>query len=51
MGVTMMTHPLILRSLVRFRAQSQTRVMDYEEACIMHLTPGMVHNFPKPVDV
>ena len=23
--------------------------MDYDEACFMHLTPGMVHNFPKAV--
>ena len=22
-------------------------VMDYDEACFMHLTPGMVQNFPK----
>ena len=22
-------------------------VMDYDEAYFMHLTPGMVHNFPK----
>ena len=29
---------------VRFRARSHTRVMDYDEACIMHLTPGVVHN-------
>ena len=20
--------------------------MDYDEACFMHLTPGVVHNFP-----
>ena len=24
--------------------------MDYDEACFMHLTPGVVHNFPKAVD-
>ena len=26
-------------------------VMDYEEACFMHLNPGVVQNFPKTVDV
>ena len=26
-------------------------VMDYEEACFMHLTPGVVHNVPKAVGV
>ena len=26
-------------------------VTDYDEACKMHLTPGVVHNFPKAVDV
>ena len=36
---------------VRFRAPSHTGVMDYNEACIMHLTPGVVHNFPKAVGV
>ena len=30
---------------------SHTEVMDYDEACCMHLTPGMVHNFPKAVGV
>ena len=25
--------------------------MDYDEACFMHLTPGVVHNFPKDVGV
>ena len=25
--------------------------MDYDEACIMHLTPGVVHNFLKAVGV
>ena len=24
-----------------------TGVMDYIKACIVHLTPGVVHNFPK----
>ena len=42
---------LIQRSPVRFRAQSHTGVMDYDEACFMHLTPGVVHNFPKAVGV
>ena len=23
------------------------KVMDYDEACFMHLIPGVVHNFPK----
>ena len=45
------THPLIQRSLVRFRARSHTGVMDYDEACFMHITPGVVHNFPKAVGV
>ena len=27
------------------------RVMDYDEACFMHLTPGVVHNFPKAMGV
>ena len=26
-------------------------VMDYDEACFMHPTPGVVHNFPKVVSV
>ena len=38
-------------SPVRFRALSHTGVMDYDEACGMHLTPGVVHNFPKAVGV
>ena len=25
--------------------------MDYDEACIMHLSPGVVHNFPKAVGI
>ena len=45
------TQPLIQRSPVRFRARSHTWVMDYDEACFMHLTPGVVHNFPKAVGV
>ena len=24
--------------------------MDYDEACFMHLTPGVVHNFTKAMD-
>ena len=28
-----------------------SQVMDYDEACFMHLTPGVVHNFPKAVGV
>ena len=30
---------------------SHTGVMDYDEACFMHLTPEVVHNFPKAVGV
>ena len=33
------------------QARSHTGVMDYDEACFMHLTPGVVHNFPKAVGV
>ena len=36
---------------IRFRALSHTGVMDYDEECIMHLTPGVVYNFPKAVGV
>ena len=36
---------------LRFRARSHTRVMDYDEACFMHLIPGVVHNFPNVVGV
>ena len=32
-------------------AWPHTRVMDYDEACFMHLTPGVVHNFPKAVGI
>ena len=42
---------LIQRSPVRFWAWSQTAVMDYDEASIVHLTPGEVQNFPKAVGV
>ena len=31
--------------------QGHTRVMDYDEACFMQLTPGVVHNFSKAVGV
>ena len=34
-----------------FKAWSHTGVMDYDEACLMHLTPGVVHNFAKVVGV
>ena len=44
-----LAHPLIQRSPVQFRARSQTGVTDYDEACKMHLTPGVVHNFLKAV--
>ena len=37
--------------LDRFRVQSHTGVMYYDEACKMHLTPGAVHNVPKAVGV
>ena len=33
------------------RNKSHTGVMDYDEACFMHLTPGVVYNFPKAVGV
>ena len=45
------THPLIQRSLVRFRALSHTGITYYDESCKMHLTSGVVHNFPKAVGV
>ena len=32
-------------------AHSHTKVMDYDEACFMHLIRGVVHNFPKAVGV
>ena len=31
--------------------RSRTGVMDYDEACFMQLTPGVVHNFPRAVGV
>ena len=42
---------LIQRSPFQFWARYHTRVMDYDEACFKHLTPGVVHNFPKAVGV
>ena len=30
---------------------SSFQAMDYDEACFMHLTPGVFHNFPKAVGV
>ena len=30
---------------------SESIAIDYDEACFMHLTPGVVHNFPKAVGV
>ena len=36
-------HPLIQRSPDRFWDRSLTGVMDHDEACFMHLTPGVVH--------
>ena len=32
-------------------ARSHTGVMDYDEACFLHLTPGVVHNFPESVGI
>ena len=32
-------------------ARSHTGVVDYKEACFIHLTPRVVHNLPKVVDV
>ena len=28
-----------------------TGVIEYDEACIMHLTPEVIHNFPNAVGV
>ena len=42
---------IIQRSSVQFRGRSHTGVMDYDEACFMHLTPGVVHKLPKAVGV
>ena len=47
----MVEHSSANPSLVRFWARRHTGVMDYDEACFMHLTPGVVHNFPKAVGV
>ena len=43
--------PFLGANFIHFRALSHTGVMDYDEACFMHLTPGVVHNFPKAVGV
>ena len=46
------TESVALRSMGRREGLVQViRVMDYDEACCMHLTPGVVHNFPKAVGV
>ena len=45
------TLSLIQMSPVLFQARSHTGVMDYDEACFMHITPGVVHNFPKAIGV
>ena len=37
--------------ILHFLRLSLNGVMDYDEACFMHLTPGVVHNFPKAVGV
>ena len=42
---------MVEHSLAYPKVQSYIRAMDYVEACIMHLTPGVVHNFPKTVAV
>ena len=34
-----------------FEVSPYNMVMDYDEACFMHLTPGVVHNFSKTVGV
>ena len=38
-----------LKDLVRFQAQFHTGDMDFEEAYIVHLIPGVVHNFHKSI--
>ena len=38
-------------SIYLFRARSHTGVMDYDETYFMHLTHGVVQNFPKVVGV
>ena len=41
-------------SSCKYLSQTQdgeTGEMDYDEACFMHLTPGVVHNFPNAVGV
>ena len=32
-------------------SSANPKVMDYDEACFMHLTPVVIHNFPKAVSV
>ena len=39
------------RHCVSVHSMSNTGVMDYDEACCMHLTPGVVNNFPKAMGV
>ena len=36
-----------LKVPVQFQAQSHTGDMDFDEPCIVHLIPGVVHNFHK----
>ena len=38
---------LVQRFKVRFQAWSDAGVIDYDETCFMHLTPGVVHKFPR----
>ena len=45
----MVEHSSANRSPVQSWARFHTGVMDYDEACFMHLTLGVVHNFPKAV--
>ena len=41
----------MVEHLVQFQARSHSGLMDYDEASKMHLTPGVVHNFPTAVGV
>ena len=36
---------------VVFSMYLKNKIMDFDEACFMHLTPEVVHNFPKAVGV
>ena len=36
---------LVQRFQFRFQAWSDAGVIDYDETCFMHLTPGVVHTF------